>query len=212
MYKVYARAGWGSVFVEVLLTLAGQKYELIEIDIRGKPDDRRKLAAINPMVQLPTIVTPDGSVMTESGAIALYIAEQAPQAKLAPPPGDKLRATYLRWQLFVVTNIYATFMIDDKPSRWADGDAAQVAIKQRANEYRGELLAILEQNAGAPWFLGDRFSTIDLFISMMTRWSPRRDWYKANSPKLYAIASSVDEMPALAAIWARNFGPDKQYQ
>ncbi|MEX0807206.1 MAG: glutathione S-transferase family protein [Dongiaceae bacterium] len=207
MYKVYARAGWGSVFVEALLTLAGQSYELIETDIRGRPDDRRKLAAINPMVQLPTIMTPDGSVMTESGAIALYVAEQAPQAKLAPLPGDRLRATYLRWQVFVVANIYASFMIDDKPSRWADGDAAQAAIKQRADAYRGELLAILEQNAGAPWFLGERFSTLDLFVSMMTRWSPRRDWYKANSPKLYAIASSVDEMPALAAIWARNFGP-----
>lgn len=86
-------------------------------------------------------------------------------------------------------------MIDDAPARWADGEAGQAAIKQRADVYRYDFLSILEQNAGAPWFLGERFSTIDLFVSVMSRWSPRRDWYKANSPKLYAIALAVDGPP-----------------
>ncbi|MDZ4737409.1 MAG: glutathione S-transferase family protein [Rhodospirillaceae bacterium] len=207
MYEVYARAGWGSVLVEAALKLGGLPYDLVDVDIRGNPDDRRKLAAINPMVQLPTIVTPDGTVMTESGAILLCIAERARAGALAPPPDDPLRASYLRWQIYLVANIYASYMIDDAPARWAEGDVAQAAIKQRADAYRYDLLSILEQNAGAPWFLGERFSTIDLFVSVMSRWSPRRDWYKANSPKLYAIALAVDEIPALAEIWARNFGP-----
>ncbi|MDZ4737408.1 MAG: glutathione S-transferase family protein [Rhodospirillaceae bacterium] len=211
MYKVYARAGWGSVLVDALLTLAGQDYELIEIDIRGRPDDLRKLAAINPLVQLPTIVTPDGSVMTESGAIALYIAEQAPQGKLAPPPGDRLRATYLRWQVFLVANVYASSMIDDHPERWGD-EARRDDIVARGIAYRKELWGIVEQNTGTPWFLGDRFSTIDLFIAIMTRWSPRRAWFEQSCPRLIAIAQAVDKIPTLGPVWARNFGPDKQYQ
>ena len=210
MYKVYARAGWGSVMVEALLELAGQKYELIGID-PGNPDERRKLAALNPLLQLPTVVVPDGSVMTESGAIALYIAEQAPQAKLAPPPGDRLRAAYLRWQIFLVATVYASFIVDDHPERW--GDAAQRDdIIARGVAYRQELWTIVERNAGSPWFLGSTFSTLDLFIAIMTRWSPRRGWFEANTPKLRAIAEAVDKMPALAKVWARNFGPDKQYQ
>ena len=208
MYKVYSHPGWGSVFVEALLALSDQEYELIDVDIRGKPADRAKLAAINPLVQLPVIVTPDGSVMTESGAIALYIAEQATPCLLAPPPGDGLRATWLRWQVFVVANIYASFMIDDAPSRWADGEAGQASIKARADAYRQTLLPIIERNTGAPWFLGERFSTLDVFVSVMTRWSPRRAWYKANCPKLHAIALSVDRLPALKEIWQRNYGDE----
>lgn len=206
MYKVYARPNWGSVFVEALLALANEPYELIDVDIRNNPADRAKLAAINPLVQLPTIVTPDGDVMTESGAMALYIAERAPSGLLAPPPGDPLRATYLRWQIFLVANVYASYMIDDMPARWADSEAGQAAIKARADAGRKALLPIVERNAGAPWFLGERFTTLDVFVSVMTRWSPRRDWYRENCPKLYAIALAVDRLPVLKEIWVRNYG------
>ncbi len=211
MYKVYVRAGWGSVMVEALLELAGEKYEMIGMDPGGNQDDRRTLASLNPLLQLPTIVVPDGTVMTESGAIALYIAEQAPRGKLAPPPGDRLRAAYLRWQVFLVAAVYASFIVDDHPERWGS-EAQSDDIVARGIEYRQELWKIVEQNAGAPWFLGASFSTIDLFIAIMTRWSPRRDWFEKNCPKLRAIAEAVDRMPALAKVWARNFGPDKQYQ
>jgi GST-like protein len=212
MFKVYARAGWGSVMIEALLELGGLPYELIEIDPRGNPADRRKLAAINPLVQLPTVVVPDGTVMTESGAIALYIAEQAREAGLAPLAGEPHRAAYLRWHVFIVANVYASFMIDDMPERWADSETARAEIVARGMEYRKELWQVLERNAGAPWFLGPTFSTIDVFVSIMTRWSPRRAWFETDCPNLYSIAVAVDEMPALASVWARNFGPDKTYQ
>jgi GST-like protein len=212
MYKIYARAGWGSVMVEALLELSGQKYELIEIDPRGNPDDRRKLAAINPLVQLPTVVVPDGTVMTESGAIALYIAEQSPEAGLAPLAGEPHRAAYLRWHTFIVANVYASFMIDDAPERWADSETARSEIVARGIDFRKELWRIVERNAGSPWFLGTTFSTIDVFLSIMSRWSPRRSWFAADCSKLHSIAVAVDEMPALANVWKRNFGPDKDYQ
>jgi GST-like protein len=206
MYQVYARPNWGSVFVEALLALANEPYELIDVDVRNNPADRAKLAAVNPLVQLPTIVTPEGDVMTESGAMALYIAERAPAGLLAPPPGDPLRPAYLRWQIFLVANVYASYMIDDMPARWADDEAGQASIKARADAFRKQLLPIVEQNAGTPWFLGERFSTLDVFVSVMTRWSPRRDWYRENCPKLYAISLAVDALPALRKIWQYNYG------
>jgi GST-like protein len=212
MYRVYSRAGWGSSMAEALLELSGLPYEIVEIDPRGNPEDRRKLAALNPLAQLPTIETPDGNALTESGAIALYIAEQAPEAGLAPTIGDPLRAPWLRWQVFLVANIYASFMIEDMPERWADNEAARAEIGARGLSYRQELYRVFEDNTGTPWFLGTPFSTIDVFVSIMTRWAPRRDWFEVNCPKLHSIAVAVDEMPALAKVWKRNFGPDKQYQ
>ena len=210
MYKIYAKAGWGSVMVEALLELSNQEYELVQIDPKD-PDDRRMLAALNPLVQLPTVVVPDGTVMTESGAIALYVAEMAPEAKLAPMPGDKLRAAYLRWHIFLVAAVYASSIVDDHPERWGS-EADRADIVARGIAYRQELWSIMERNAGAPWFLGNTFSTIDVFISIMTRWSPKRGWFDKNCPKLRAIAEAVDRIPALQETWNRNFGPDKQYQ
>ena len=210
MYKVYEREGWGSAMVEALLELAGQKYELIAID-PSKPDDRRILSALNPLLQLPTVVVPDGTVMTESGAIALYIAEQAPHARLAPMPGDRLRAAWLRWQVFLVATVYASHIVDDHPERWGD-EAQRDDIVARGLAWRQELWQVVDRSAGSPWFLGGTFSTIDVFIAIMTRWAPRRAWFEKNTPKLRAIAEAVDRLPALQKVWARNFGPGKDYQ
>ena len=92
------------------------------------------------------------------------------------------------------------------------GDTTYPSLVARGIAYRQELWSIMERNAGAPWFLGNTFSTIDVFIAIMTRWSPKRGWFDKNTPKLRAIAEAVDRIPALAHVWARNFGPDKQYQ
>ena len=40
------------------------------------------------------------AVVTETAAICAYLADAFPQAGLAPPPGDRLRAPYYRWLFF----------------------------------------------------------------------------------------------------------------
>ena len=73
--------------------------------------------------------------------------------------------------------------------------------------YAQRLWGILEFEAAGQWFLGDRFSAIDIFIATMTQWRPRRPWFAAHTPKLAAIATSTDTLPELASVWVRNFPP-----
>ena len=63
----------------------------------------------------------------------------------------------------------------------------------------------MEAEAGAPWFLGDRFSALDLYIAVMTRWRPRRAWFAAHAPKLHGIALAAERVPEIAGVWRRNF-------
>jgi GST-like protein len=58
-----------------------------------------------------------------------------------------------------------------------------------------------------PWFLGARFSALDIYVTVMTRWTPRRAWFAANTPKLGALAARGDAVPELAAVWQRNYPP-----
>jgi len=39
----------------------------------------------------------------------------------------------------------------------------------------------------------------------MTRWRPKRGWFESETPHLFAIARSADQMPELAEVWKRNF-------
>jgi GST-like protein len=203
-FTLLSLPGWGSTIVEGALALSGLDYAVETVDPRGEGSDR--LLRLNPLGQLPTLVLPDGRVMTESAAIILYLAELRPEAGLAPPPGDPSRPDFLRWLVFAVAAVYPTFAVGDLPARWIAGTAAQAALTRGAIEQRCRNWRIMEAAAQAPWFLGSRFSAIDLYIGAMTQWRPGRPWFEANCPKLHATACAVDALPGLARVWKRNFG------
>jgi GST-like protein len=85
------------------------------------------------------------------------------------------------------------------------GEAAQAAFLDSVNAYAQRLWDMVENEAGAPWFLGDRFSAIDIYIALMTRWRPGRPWFAEHCQRLTAIARAAEKQPKLAPVWARNF-------
>ena len=144
--------------------------------------------------------------MTESAAIVLYLSELVPAAGLAPPPGDPTRAAFLRWLVFLVANVYPTFTYGDEPGRWVEPEASANRFRKKTDDYRKRLWTQVEAAiTPAPWFLGEQFSALDIYIYVMTRWRPRRAWFAEHCPKLEAIALACDADPRLAAVWARNF-------
>ncbi|MBL0216691.1 MAG: hypothetical protein IPQ07_22765 [Myxococcales bacterium] len=62
-----------------------------------------------------------------------------------------------------------------------------------------------EGAAKGPWFLGEQRSMLDVYVSAASHWRPRRNWFKDNAPKLFAIASGVDGDPLLQPLWKREF-------
>lgn len=55
--------------------------------------------AMNPMGKVPALRHGE-TVVTEVAAICAYLADAFPDAGLAPPPTDRLRAPYYRWLFF----------------------------------------------------------------------------------------------------------------
>lgn len=145
----------------------------------------------------------DGEVMTESAAIALYLADQVPG--LAPPAGSPDRAAFLRWLVYLVSAIYPTFTYGDWPERYVSDPIAAKAFRASTDAVRQDNWRQVEIGAAAtPWFLPGGFSALDIYIRMMTAWRPRRAWFQANCPKLHAVALAADAEPRLVAVWARN--------
>jgi GST-like protein len=208
MYCLYARAGWGSVLVEAQLAWYGLEYRLEAVgDLFKEPQARDQLVSANPISQIPTLILPDGTVMTESAAITLLLADITTRDDLVPGAAAPERARFLRWLIFMVTNIYPTFTYADDPARFVDGEVGRSTLRAHVDAYAQRLWGILEAKAAGPWFLGDRFSAIDIFIATMTQWRPLRPWFGAHTPKLAAIAANTDALPELASVWERNFPP-----
>ena len=205
MYTLYARAGWGSALIETQLAWYGLPYRLEGIgDLFKEEAAGEKLRPVNPLMQLPTLVLPDGQIMTESAAITLYLAEATGRSDLVPPPP---RPQFLRWLVFVIANIYPTHTYADVPGRFVVGEDAQRAFEANVNAYARRLWEIMEAQASAPWFLGAHFTALDLFIAVMTKWRPTRAWFKTHAPRLHAIALAAQVAPQIGEVWSRNF-PD----
>lgn len=201
---LFTSRGCGSVIAEALLELARVPYEREEHAYKSLGPTNARIAAFNPLGQVPTLVLPDGSVMTEVAAIALHLADTAPG--LAPQVGDPARPQFLRWLVFLVADVYATFYYADKPQKFVSGETAAQELKESIREHRLNLWRMVEKAVEpAPWFLGRQFSALDVFIAAMTRWTPRREWFADHCPKLTSIARAADEKPELKEVWARNF-------
>jgi GST-like protein len=206
MYTLFARAGWGSALVEAQLAWYGLPYRLEEVDdLFESAAARERLSKVNPVAQVPTLVLPGGAIMTESAAITLHLADVAGGETLVPAPGDPARPEFLRWLVFLVANIYPTFTYADDPARFVTGKEAQAAFRTSVDRYGEHLWRMVEPRAVAPWFLGDRFSAMDIYIAVMTRWRPRRAWFAEHCPRLHRIALAADAEPRLAPVWRRNF-------
>src|SRR6202162_6188258 len=84
--------------VRWMLEEVGQPYKTEVLDYASTMKASGYLA-INPMGKVPALRHGE-AVVTETAAICAYLADAFPQAKLAPPPGDRLRAPYYRWLFF----------------------------------------------------------------------------------------------------------------
>jgi GST-like protein len=203
---VYGAKGSGSVPIEAALTLLGRLYEVVEARTWESDEQRARVEAVNPMRQVPALVLPSGEVMTESSAILMWLAEQHPDGRLAPPPGDPMRAAYLRWMSFISASIYSLYWIRDDPLRLAADEAGVALVKTRTTERIAECWRLMEaQVSPGRYLLSDDLSVLDLYVTVVSRWGPKRQRFYEEAPKMAEVVRRVDQDPRLAAFWVERF-------
>ena len=210
-FILHGQPGWGSAIVEAQLAWYGLPMDFRESgDVLGSEEARDRLRPLNPLTQVPTLVLPaehGGTVMTESAAISLHLADLTGRDDLVPGPQAAERAAFLRWLVYLVANVYPTFTYADIPTRFVKDEASAKAFRAEVDAYAQRLWLAVESAAGAPWFLGERLSVIVLYLAVMTRWRPGRTWFTEHAPKVLAAAQRAAELPMVAPVMARNFKP-----
>lgn len=190
--------GTGSDIVQIMLNVC--EVPTVFEDMTGYTEDgltRSRIIAVNPLGQVPVLLLGDGTVMTETAAIALRLDELFPAARLAPPNGSDERDRFLRLLIWIVANIYPTFTYGDEPTRWT-ADAA--GLRTATDSYRQTLWRWLENETQGPFVLGKHSSALDVFVLVMRKWRPRNDWFDNYCPKLSHAADQYELSVASASI------------
>jgi glutathione S-transferase len=178
-----------------MLEEVGVPYELRHVDIRAGQQKAPQVLALNPMGKLP-ILTDGDAVVTESAAIALYLADRYAYGTLAPRVDDPARGTYLRWSFFAPSVIepgamakLAGWSFKDGQAGWGSHDAMMAAMESAI--------------ADRAFILGDTFSMADVVFGGTLRYMLGFKMVEAR-PAFTAYAERLAARPALQRAEARN--------
>jgi glutathione S-transferase len=139
-----------------LMEETGEPYERVLTDITTGAQKKLEYLAINPMGKVPALKDGEAS-LAEAAAIAAYVAERYPKAKLAPPLGDPLRAKYLYWLFFgpgciepAMVQIATKIEMNPAAAGWGDSERVIDVLDNALQK--------------GPWILGENFSAADIVI------------------------------------------------
>jgi GST-like protein len=210
-YVLYTARRSGSASVEVMLGALGLEFELRDATPWSEPPGPffEELKTVNPLGQLPTLVTPGGEILTESVAVLWTLLERHP-SDWVPAPSTRDRATCLRWMQFAASTVYAAVGVADYPARWTTSRApAAHAALERAAVARMKLgwdviARAFPQKKG--FLLGERPQACDIYLANLSRWWKMRDYLKNEHPAFFALMQRVDRLPEVAPVWKRHWG------
>lgn len=178
---------WGphtcAIGTHVLLEEIGKPYETEKLDVAGGDTHKPPFSHVNPKGKVPTLLRDDGSVLTEYGAIAIWLARTNPEAALLPSDLDQ-EVRVLEIMDYVVGTLHGqgfgrVFM----PQKFEPPDVVhetlglgQSATKTKGREMVHQALGILErQLAGREYAAGDRFTIADSALFYAERWAPQEN-------------------------------------
>lgn len=153
-----------------LLNELGIEYELVPTDPLGEESRSPAFRALNPTGKVPVLVDGD-TVLTESSAIQLYLAEKHPESGLIPEDIAE-RGQMYRWIFFLVTEIeQPLWRIARNTALYPEAERLAADVETATRECKA-MLAVLEQHMrDRTWLVGDRLSVADLNAAYTLDWA-----------------------------------------
>jgi GST-like protein len=207
MYTLYGKKGSGSASTQAALEIIGAPFRIVETASWEPNDAFAELLKLNPLGQIPTLVLPDGSVLSESAAILIHLGSVHPASGLLPD-AESARAQAIRGLVFIAANCYAAISIFDFPERWcvnAD-EATQERIRAgtRARLHRHwEMFADLFP--AHPYLGGERIGALDLLAAVVSKWSGSRSHLQQARPAFHATLLRIEAHPQVAPVFAQHW-------
>jgi glutathione S-transferase len=160
-------------------------------------EDGTPFASLAPKVHVPAIRTEDGWVLTESSAVLQYIADRAPDKKLAPPAGTRERYQLAEWLNFVATEVHKKHLWPIFSSKTTPEH------KEWARKNASPMLDYLERHlSGRAYLLGDRFTVPDAYLFWALFIAPHGKLSLEPYPALRAYVDRIRGRASVAAALA----------
>lgn len=194
MMKLYYTPGACSLSPHIALHEAGLHFEIEKVNLGTKKTDNGiDYSTINPKGYVPALEINNGQLLTEGAAIVQYIADLAPEKKLAPPAGTLERYRLQEWLNYIATEIHKGFspLFNPKIS-----ETSKIAAMERLAK---RIDFVAKSLADQDYLLGKTFSVADAYLFTVLGWSPSLHFDLSPWPVLKTYLDRVAARPAVKA-------------
>lgn len=200
--KLYACPGTCSLAPHILLHHFEVPHEIEWIDLKKGDSHTPEFLEVNPVGQVPTLVTDEGEVITEVAAILLYLFERYGQSE------GPVHQT-VRQLSFIATELHKSFLPVFFAKRIVTQEEAAAAL---ADHYRAKLEGhwkYIEGLLPAPDSLGDaQMGAADPYLYTTCRWWKAVGGDFAAYPHIEAFLADMEARGSVqAALKAENLPP-----
>ncbi len=205
---VYGFSAGSSMGLVAALEWWARPYRLCRIDMLGemRTSAYRRL---NPRIETPVLVTDDGAVLTETVAIAAWLAARDPERRISFDPLTPQADRMLQLLAFVNTGFTGAFS-----PLWAAMEMEPPDPTMQAALRAWGRSAVIERHdkleemiADSPFLVGDRPTLADAVLIGIARWLDFHEVAEPERwPKLAALRARIDAEPAVKYALALESG------
>jgi len=192
--KLYFSPGACSLSPHIVARELGIPLQLEKVDLKArKTASGRDFLQINPKGYVPALELDSGDVLTEGPAIVQYLADQKPEAGLAPANGTLARAHLQEMLNYISTELHKTYSPLFNPTTPAE-------TREERKEYLRKRFAYVDSVlAKRRFLLGDQFSVADAYLFTVTSWARHVDLDLSGYKALTDFQQRVAARPAVQA-------------
>lgn len=190
--KLYFSPGACSLSPHIALLEAGLPCHTEQVDLGTKTTaGGTDYRTINPKGYVPALELDDGSILTEAAVVVQYIADQAPDRRLAAPAGTMARYRQMEWLNFISSELHKGFGPLFNP-------AASEEVKALARANLAKRFPIVASALETREFIaGEGFSVADCYLFTILSWSGHAGVDLAPWPALGAYLARIGARPAV---------------
>ena len=195
MLKFYYNAAPNPLKVALFLEESGLDYTPVPIDTRRGDQHSPDYVKINPNAKAPAIID-DGTVVFDSNAILLYLAEKT--GEFLPEDTPDARGALLSWLMFVASGVGPFSGQAVHFRNFAPGENSY-ALKRYDYEARRHWSVVNDRLAERTYMLGDTYTIVDMAV---WGWAGRIPFMMGGEnamndfPNLKRLVDEIDARPA----------------
>ena len=192
----------------IALEEAGADVDYVRLDLYTGDTRHPAYLKLNPKGRVPLMMT-DRGVLSESPAILAWIAQTWPQENIAPVADPWAFAQVNSFNNFLSGTLHGIgYAGVFRSLRFADGDAAQAAVKDKAYQTISETFEMIDGKLSPDsWVHGNAYTTSDAYLTVLYGWRRALDRELRPFAKLAALEARVLARPAVQRAVAAESAP-----